>query len=528
MTARPRAVALLGAALALTLAACAPTEASSDGTPDAAGTSGTTVDTDTIRVTVDVPATFDPGAAQSLPDFVLARMSYDTLVRRDDSGLVPGLAASWESDHSSATFTLRDGLTCADGTPLTASVVKDSLDYMASSPAAIVNAGQVFGTNVPAIVADDDAGTVSITLDSPWPDMVTGLAMAAAGIVCPTGLADPEGLATGAVDGAQSGPYLLESAEPGVRYVYSLRDDYDAWPEWTSDVAGAPAETLEFVISLDSSATANLVLSDELDMGHIQPPTIERFDSEPDFDINTFPFSDTYVIFNERDSSPFADQAARAAVAQAIDRDAFNQVTTLGLGEVTPGLTTLAAQCPAPSEDAVIAYDAAAASEVLSGMTIRMIGPNIVGDNGSGNEYIAEALRAAGATVELNNTDVGTWISTLYTDWTSWDMTIYADLNFLGSHTSAVDTFLGAPFEEGGTNLGAVSNPDAEDAFAAFLNAPTDEESCAALNSSVEALVSNADTIPLVNSPFTYVERPGFTVYNLGSALDDPIYRIDN
>lgn len=50
--------------------------------------------TDTIRATIDIPATFDPMVGLSLPDFVLARTSFDTLLRKDDSGLVPGLAAS--------------------------------------------------------------------------------------------------------------------------------------------------------------------------------------------------------------------------------------------------------------------------------------------------------------------------------------------------------------------------------------------------------------------------------------------------
>ena len=90
---------------------------------------------------------------------------------------MPGLATEWTSTPTTAVFTLRDDATCSDGTTITPTVVKDSLEYFAR-PDSRIDApwSQVFGPgNVPTITADDAAGTVTIDLENPWPDLVAGL-----------------------------------------------------------------------------------------------------------------------------------------------------------------------------------------------------------------------------------------------------------------------------------------------------------------------------------------------------------------
>ena len=490
-----------------------------------AGTS--TASTDTIRTTIDIPSSFDPTTTRSLPDFLLARTSYDTLVRKDDSGLIGGLATEWTSTPTQAVFTIRTDATCSDGTKITPTIVKNSLDYLARPENAAISKIQTFGGgNTPTITADDAAGTVTIDVPTPWTNMVDGLSVATTGIICPAGLADPEGLAAGTVKGSESGPYVLDSFEAGVSYTYTLRSDYNAWPKWTTPVEGTPAKTLQYVVSPDSTATANLVIGGQMDIGKIQAQSIERFDGMEGYEVSVNRFSDFYLIFNEREGSPFTDAATRLGVIQAIDRDKFQTVTSSGTGEV---LTTLVAKnvACAPSENKLIpTQDVAAATKALTGVTIRFVAPNIAGPAGAGNEYIAEALRAAGATVEIENTDVGSWVGKIYGQPEAWDLTMYADLDFLGSLTSPLMNFVGPTVAEGGGNVGAVNNAAASEAFGASLTATSDEERCTFLNASADALISNSDTLPLINDAFIYVQRPGFTVQMLGGALDDPIFRI--
>lgn len=513
---RPAIAVAIGGALALT--AC------SGGGSGGSGGGDEFTPTDTIRATIDIPATFDPMVGMSLPDFVLARTSFDTLLRKDDSGLVPGLAASWEATPNSATFTLREGATCSDGTPITATVVKNSLDAFAASPGTIVP--QTFGSQVPAITADDAAGTVQIDLEQPWAYLPQALSSSPTGIVCPAGLADPEGLAAGHVEGAESGPYVLTSSESGVRYTYELREDYDSWPEWTTDIAGEPAKTLQYVVSPDTSATSNLVLDGQLDIAKIMPDSIDRFETQAGYEVTPFLFADFYLIYNEREGSPFTDPAVRNAVAQVIDRDEFNTVTLQGLGEVSTTLASSAVQCVSGDNLGIVPADSAAAAAVLEGVTIRLVAPQVVGTNGSGNVYLQETLRAAGAEVILENVDVGTWISTVYTQPNDWDLTVFADLNFLGSLSSPIGPFIGPEILEGGANIGATQADGVEQLYEEARALADEEARCAILQEAAEKLVADSHATPIITDQYIYVQRPGFEAHMLGGSLDDHIFRI--
>lgn len=512
---RPAIGVALGAALALT--ACGTGSGGSSGESEF-------TPTDTIRATIDIPATFDPMVGLSLPDFVLARMSFDTLVRKDDSGLVPGLAASWEATPNSATFTLREGATCSDGTPITPTVVKDSLDAFAVSGGSYVL--ETFGGQTPSVTADDAAGTVTIDLETPWAYLPQAMSSAPTGIVCPAGLADLEALAAGPVPGAESGPYIQTASEAGVRYTYELREDYDFWPEWTTDIDGEPAKKVEFVVSPDTSATSNLVLDGQLDIAKIMPESIERFEGLEGYEVSPFLFSDFYLIYNEREGSPFTDPAVRNAVAQAIDREEFNMVAMQGLGEISPTLVSTSTQCVPAGELGAVAYDPAAASSVLEGVTIRLVGPQIVGTNGAGNVYVQEALRAAGAEVILENVDVGTWISTVYTQPDAWDLTVFADLNALGSLSSPLVKFVGPGILEGGGNIGGTQADGVAELLDEARGLADEDARCAVLQEAAETIVSESHGTPLIVDKYIYVQRPGFQVHMLGGSLDDHIFRI--
>jgi peptide/nickel transport system substrate-binding protein len=505
----------------LLVAGCATTGSTSPVVPVSGGPATTTV-----RTTIDVPAGFDPAKAASLPDFLLARMSFDTLVRKDTGGIVGGLATKWTTTTTSATFTLRTDATCSDGTKVTPTVVKTSLEHLAAPDTAAPSAVSVFGPgNVPKVTADDPASSVTITVSRPW-DLIGGLTIGSSGIVCPAGLADPKGLEAGTVKGAGSGPYTLTAQQSGATYTYALRADYTAWPQRSPKPAGEVPKTVQFVVSPDPTATANLVKNHQLDIAKINAESMPRVEGDGSAKAKVLRFSDFYLVFNERPGSPFADPAVRKAVAEAIDRAAFEKVTSKGTGEVLSYLAAKNTPCWDGDASFVIPTDRAAAAKVLAGKRIRLLGPQVVGTNGAGNIYLQEVLRAAGAQVELANTDVGTWISKVYGAQDTWDVNVFADLNFIGSLASPLPFFSGPPVEAGGGDLGAVKNAAADAASAQGLAATDEQGRCAGLRAAHQALVKAADTVPLVNDPFIYAVRPGFDVSMLGGALDDPTFRI--
>lgn len=475
-----------------------------------------------VRTSVDQPASFDPTQGTSLPDFILARNSFDTLVRRDDNNeLAPGLAEDWDLDSTGGELTLRAGATCSDGTPITAGVVKDSLEYFTDPETASVYGPQVFGPagNVTFTAVDDQ--TLQIELAEPWPDMLNGLSLAASGIICPAGLEDLEGLDAGQVEGAESGPYIMSSADHGVRYTYDLRDDYDWWPEYAEPIEDVRPESIEFNVIADKNSTANQLIAGQLDTGAVLPQSIERVENEGSVSVDVKPFSDFYVLFNERESSPFSDPEARRAVAQVLDRETFTDISSQGAGEVAKQMASSTTVCANYDASPVIDLDPEAAADVLDGMKVRIVGAQIIGPNGSGNTYVQEQLREAGADVTLDNLDVGGWISTVYGKPGDWDLTVFADLNFVGSLSNAVSQGIGPALQDGGSNVGATQSEEAEAAFGEYLNSQNKEEACAALNKASDALVADAHMIPLTNDPRPMASREGFTVVTKGEAMDD-------
>jgi len=87
------------------------------------------------------------------------------------------LATSWRVTPGSATLTLRKDVTCSDGTPVTASVVAASLRRLGAPETRAPYAVRTFGVGGYTVTADDAGGTVTVTLNRPFSDVLLGLAM---------------------------------------------------------------------------------------------------------------------------------------------------------------------------------------------------------------------------------------------------------------------------------------------------------------------------------------------------------------
>ncbi|TDC59437.1 ABC transporter substrate-binding protein, partial [Streptomyces hainanensis] len=222
---------LLAVALAVTLAPLT-------GCLAARGADGSATDTVDAALGTD-PSTFDPALGSASDDYTADRLLYDTLTRRDSEGLAAGLATDWEAVSAAEfVFTIRSGATCADGTPITPTVVANSLTRFADPDTGSPGRTLALGRGEATFTPDDAAGTVTAELTEDWADLPIGLSLPQTGVVCPAGLADPEGLAAGSVRGAFSGPYTLARATPAVSYEFALREEYDAWPDLAEPLTG--------------------------------------------------------------------------------------------------------------------------------------------------------------------------------------------------------------------------------------------------------------------------------------------------
>jgi len=126
------AVLALTTALTLSLTACG-TESGANAAAQGSG-SGAPVDGGDLTFAIaNDPISLNPSGTGSGNDtFYVTRQLVDSLIWQDpkDGSLKPWLATKWSAnaDATVFTFTLRDGVTFSDGSPFTATSVKDTFD----------------------------------------------------------------------------------------------------------------------------------------------------------------------------------------------------------------------------------------------------------------------------------------------------------------------------------------------------------------------------------------------------------------
>ncbi|MFT4215051.1 MAG: ABC transporter substrate-binding protein [Microbacterium sp.] len=523
MTTR-KTVALIAviSAVGLALSACSGSSESVETTAVAS--------TDTINAELwYAPATFDPAKASASADATIARLGFDTLLRQGDSeAIVGGLATDWTATSSSEyEFTIRDDATCSDGTVITPSIIADSFEYLIGleDSGAVTWKNQAFGSGTPTFVADDEAGTLTISLSEPYSQLLGGVTRPGTGIICPEGIADPEGLAAGTVDGAWSGPYTLTESVSGVSVTYTLRDEYDAWPAWTT-VEGTPAKTINLTVQSDSNTSANLLESGGIDVARFYDSNALRFTDEDGYSTVTFASSAYNLVFNQDEASGsiFAgDQELRAAVAQAIDTQGFNDAGLDGLGVAQYTVNAASYRCALEDTSLLQTYDPAAAATVLEGKTIRLL---IMSNWDPAADFLAESLRAAGATVEVSAPDPADWSSQMRTQPETWDVAVAAENAESGLIHLSIARYLGPTYADGGTNVAYTDNPEGVAYFEAAMSATDEAEQCENFEAAQKTILEDVDMMPLITDTHRYVAREGFATYVLSGYWDISAMRI--
>lgn len=382
----------------------------------------------TVAIRLDVDS-FDP--ITSLGDSAAGQMFtfiYDTMVRRTiDGKIVPGVASKWEMTPSKGVFTIRDGLTCTDGTPLDATAVAASFQALGENPSAM-GKSKIFGSDgMASVTADAAAKTVTIETKSPNNEMLTGLATGGS-IVCPKGLADPVALKE---TPQGSGPYEVIDAKRGDQYTLKLREGYAAFPEGTT-AADLPKTVVLKVVTEDPTA-ADLVEKGTVQIAGLHSTDAKRlFEDQALVAVPAAGFNTNAVLFMQKPGFATQDEKLRQGMAQLIDSVQGAAAETQGMGIARRTLFTPNIDCYNPeAEKYSPKYDPAAAATFLdeagykkggdgkrtkpdgSKLTIRVVGNNTQGQM---PQFIADSLEKGGFDVNLF---VGTYnesIAKLLTD----------------------------------------------------------------------------------------------------------------
>jgi peptide/nickel transport system substrate-binding protein len=534
-------------ALMLALSGCAPAS-QAPSAPAASGTPGTSGapttapsaspavegGTMTVRIagapdTLDIGVFLNPSASQ------VSTAAYDRLLATDaNNQLIPYLAESWTETLTSIEFKIREGATCADGTPVTPTVVANSLKRLTDPATVSPRAGRLFGPPPYTVASDDAAGTVTFGIETPFNELAWGFTSPWSGIICPAGLADPEALKEQTFG---SGPFVIESTVPGDSITFKARPEWAWGPNGiTASDPGFP-DTLVYKVVPNDTTAANLLTTGELDIAFVGGPDVPRLLS--DASLQNFVSHSFYshpLTMNETEGHITADPVIREAIVTALDPNAWNEVAHAGLGLVSPSFLSPDADCFDGSTESLLpTYDPARAKAILiehgytegSGgllekdgqpLNLRVLGSATY--QSSGMEYIGEQLSAVGFTVDLQNVDHPVVVTETVAG--NFDVTV----SFLPSHTPQPGIYIrlmSGPVPPDGTNNNrSALDPAITDAVNLALSS-SPEERCAHWATVQRLMLEGHHILPMA-APARYWFSRGIALTPINADWIDPFF----
>jgi len=296
------------------------------------------------------PTYFDPAETPGLitPFMVLYALHDAVLKPMPGQPFAPSLAESYTQSKDGLTweFVLRKNVRFHNGEPVTAEDVKFSFERYRGTAAKLLH-------DKVAAVETPEPLRVRFKLKKPWPDFLTFYATPATGAawVVPKKYVEKvgdEGFKRAPVG---AGPYKFVSFKPGVELTLEAHEGY-----WRK----APnVKTLLLRVIPDEATRLAALKRGEVDIAYsITGPLAEELKRSPGLGLKPtyMPFTSWLVPVEQWDpKSPWHDRRVRQAANLALDRDAINQASYLGLSKVTASIVPHQMdyfwQAPAPRYD---------------------------------------------------------------------------------------------------------------------------------------------------------------------------------
>ena len=347
------------------------------------------------------PDQLDPHTTTSSFAFTVLENVYDTLVQPgDDLTPEPALAESWEisDDLLTWTFTLRDGVTFHDGSPLTSADVVASFERIAEEGANAFRLGAIEAYDAP-----DDL-TVVMELNRPAPNLLDqigafkGMAIAPAAAIEAGTLGD-EPIGTG--------PFAFVSFSPGDNVVLEANPDY--WGE------GPFLDGIEFRVIPDESVKVTNLETGEVDwIDSVPPQQIEQLEADPDIELSQVAGNDYWYMALNNAREPFDDVDVRRAIAFALNIDDITEAANFDAA--TPNETAIPETSFWYLDYAPFGHDPEQAQTLLddagvSDLTIDLMVTNEFPETVTSAQIIASQLAEVGIEVDIRIEDFSTWLA---------------------------------------------------------------------------------------------------------------------
>jgi peptide/nickel transport system substrate-binding protein len=461
------------------------------------------------------PDGLDPHKNYGIVPSAINALAYDFLVSWDvaTETVIPYIATDWTLGDQKITFTVRNDVTCSDGTPLTADDIAKSMNraiqLALSLPALASGLNYVWGKDSSPTFVADDATHVTNT----WTGTVSS-AIALTGLwryelVCPAGFAADADYNKHSYG---SGPFVMTEYTPGVGVNFDVRRDYK-WGPRGADATGLP-DHFNYLFVANPTTAANLLTTGGLDAGYFTGPDADRLAQDSSLHIITGSSNMARALqLNATEGHPTADKVLRQAITMVISSSDYN-IAENGGAQGVPTVSELISTHPCALKDAekyraTGSLDDAKALLEANGYTyqgdtltkdgkpIELAFPADAASNAA-PQYVTDRLGELGIKVNLDLTDFTTWLPK-FTGMT-YDITVGQYDNF-GPYLQYLAIVTGHGSAGPYTN-----NPEVGTLLEKALTESGDEL-CKTVQDIQRSVLENADFVPLDARIVTFASK---------------------
>ena len=398
--------------LSASLCACGGSK-TAEGTSEAAGESSEAETSNTLSEGTPVPggsvvygmtqdlASLDPHVDTDAGTRDVVFNLYEGLVKpTSDGGFIPAVASDYtiSDDAKTYTFTLRDGITFHDGTPVTIEDVKYSIDRYAE----IQGESSAFSSLVDSVEVQDDK-TLVVNLKESYSEFLPMMTIA----IIPKSNEDPAGNPIG------TGPFKYVSYTPGQNLELEKYDGY-----WQESVPSLDSVEFKFIADVDTAFV-------ELQAGTIDIlkylTSAQAETLGDDYNIVQGSMNLVHAMYLNSAYEPLSKTEVRQALCYAVDRDAINNFIFGGKSHIIGShMIPAMSKYYEPEAETVYSYDPEKAKELLAdagyadGFDLEITVPSSYSQHVDSAQIIADELSQVGVNVTLNQVEWSTWLQDVY------------------------------------------------------------------------------------------------------------------
>ncbi|MFC5337881.1 ABC transporter substrate-binding protein [Leucobacter denitrificans] len=311
------------------------------------------------------PSCLDPHVGGNYPQALISTQYLEPLVGRDASGTItPWLATEWETSEDGLTwdFTLKEGVTFTDGTPLDAAAIKANVEHL-QDPETQSSTGYLAVQKVAEVEVVDDTHA-RFHMSAPDSALLESMSQQWTAIQSPAGI--ERGMEANCQAPIGTGPFVVDEWVPQDHVTLVRNEDYQTpGPENDHD-GGAFVDAIEWRFIPDAATRNAALVSGEVNIVD-NPLPADIVAAEAGDEISHIdaprPGAVNRIELNSN-QAPFNDSKVREAFIRAANPDAG--IDTLFQGTAPRSHSPLSSIEPLGySDESLFAYDLDEAAKLL-------------------------------------------------------------------------------------------------------------------------------------------------------------------